>query len=46
MIGPLPANTVPRPDPDAPTTRLELDRAAIKEGAPLREIAHSHWAAV
>jgi ABC-type oligopeptide transport system ATPase subunit len=39
-------SAVPRPDPDAPTTRLELDRAAIKEGASLREIGPGHWAAV
>jgi ABC-type oligopeptide transport system ATPase subunit len=39
-------SAVPVPDPDAPTTRLELDRGAIKEGASLREIGPGHWAAV
>ena len=39
-------SAVPQPDPDAPTTRLELDRAAIKEGAPLRQVGPEHWAAV
>ena len=39
-------SAVPQPDPDAPTTRLELDRDAIKAGADLREIGPGHWAAV
>jgi ABC-type oligopeptide transport system ATPase subunit len=39
-------SAVPQPDPDAPTTRLELARDAIKEGASLREIGPGHWAAV
>ena len=39
-------SAVPQPDPDAPTTRLELDRTAIKEGVELREIGPGHWAAV
>ncbi len=39
-------SAVPQPDPDAPTTRLELDRDAIKPGADLREIGPGHWAAV
>jgi ABC-type oligopeptide transport system ATPase subunit len=39
-------SAVPQPDPDTPTTRLELDRDAIKPGADLREIGPGHWAAV
>jgi ABC-type oligopeptide transport system ATPase subunit len=39
-------SAVPKPDPDAPTARLELDRDAITEGAALREIGPGHWAAV
>ena len=39
-------SAVPQPDPDAPTARLALDRAAITEGAALREIGPGHWAAV
>jgi len=39
-------SAVPKPDPDAPTTRLELDRDAIKADADLREIGPGHWAAV
>jgi ABC-type oligopeptide transport system ATPase subunit len=39
-------SAVPRPDPDAPTTRLELDRDAIEAGGDLREIGPGHWAAV
>ena len=39
-------SAVPQPDPDAPTTRVELDRAAVTEGAALREIGPGHWAAV
>jgi ABC-type oligopeptide transport system ATPase subunit len=39
-------SAVPQPDPDAPTTRLELDREAIEPGADLREIGPGHWAAV
>jgi oligopeptide transport system ATP-binding protein len=39
-------SAVPQPDPDAPTTRLELDRDAIEAGADLREIGPGHWAAV
>jgi len=39
-------SAVPKPDPDAATTRLELDRDAIKPGADLREIGPGHWAAI
>ena len=39
-------SAVPRPVPDAPTTRLELNRDVIVEGAALREITPGHWAAV
>ena len=39
-------SAVPKPDPDASTTRLELDRDAIGPGADLREIGPGHWAAV
>ncbi len=39
-------SAVPQPDPDAPATRIELDRGAIKPGAELREIGPGHWAAV
>ena len=39
-------SAVPQPDPDAPTTRLELDPDAIEPGADLREIGPGHWAAV
>jgi ABC-type oligopeptide transport system ATPase subunit len=39
-------SAVPQVDPDAPTTRIELDRSAIKNGAALREIGPGHWAAV
>jgi oligopeptide transport system ATP-binding protein len=39
-------SAVPKPDPDAPTTRLELDPDAITPDADLREIGPGHWAAV
>jgi ABC-type oligopeptide transport system ATPase subunit len=39
-------SAVPQPDPDAPSTRLDLDSDAIKPGADLREIGPGHWAAV
>jgi len=39
-------SAVPRPDPDAATTRLELDGDAIEPGADLREIGPGHWAAI
>ncbi len=39
-------SAVLQPDPDAPTTRLELDREGITPGADLREIGPGHWAAI
>jgi ABC-type oligopeptide transport system ATPase subunit len=39
-------SAVPTPDPEAATTRLELDRDAITPGADLREVGPGHWAAV
>jgi ABC-type oligopeptide transport system ATPase subunit len=39
-------SAIPQPDPDARTERLEIDRAAMKEGAALREVGPGHWAAV
>jgi ABC-type oligopeptide transport system ATPase subunit len=39
-------SAVPQPDPDAATTRVELDRGAITEGAALREIGPGHFAAI
>ena len=39
-------SAVPSPIPTRSTTRLELDRSTIVEGAALREIGPGHWAAV
>jgi ABC-type oligopeptide transport system ATPase subunit len=39
-------SAIPVPDPDAPRKRVELDPAAVNRGAPLREIAAGHWAAI
>ncbi len=39
-------SAMPVPDPDAVTTRIELDAGAFDHRAPLREIAPGHLAAV
>jgi hypothetical protein len=39
-------SAVPEPDPEQPPRRIVLDPAAFKEGAPLRELASGHFAAV
>jgi ABC-type oligopeptide transport system ATPase subunit len=39
-------SAVPRLDPDAPRTRVEFDQSTFVRETPMREIGHSHWAAV
>jgi ABC-type oligopeptide transport system ATPase subunit len=39
-------SAIPVPDPDAPRQRIVLDPASFDRGAPLREIAPGHFAAV
>ena len=39
-------SAVPATDPDAPRARIELDPALVDQGAPLREVAAGHFAAV
>jgi ABC-type oligopeptide transport system ATPase subunit len=39
-------SAIPVLDPDAPRNRIELDPASFAHGAPLRELAAGHWAAV
>jgi oligopeptide transport system ATP-binding protein len=39
-------SAIPIPDPDAPRQRIVLDPASFERGAPLREIAAGHLAAV
>ncbi len=39
-------SAVPVTDPDAPRHRIVLDPASVDHGAPLRQIADGHWAAV
>jgi ABC-type oligopeptide transport system ATPase subunit len=39
-------SAVPATDPDAPRDRIELDPALVNHGAPLRQIAEGHYAAV
>jgi peptide/nickel transport system ATP-binding protein/oligopeptide transport system ATP-binding protein len=39
-------SAVPVLDPDAPRRRLALDPSSFTHGAPLREVATGHWAAV
>jgi len=39
-------SAIPVPDPDAPRRRIVLDPAAVNRGAPLREIAAGHFAAI
>jgi ABC-type oligopeptide transport system ATPase subunit len=39
-------SAVPSLDPDAPRHRITLDPASVDRGAPLREIAPGHWAAL
>ena len=39
-------SAVPATDPDAPRTRIELDPAQVKLGAPLTQVGEGHWAAI
>jgi ABC-type oligopeptide transport system ATPase subunit len=39
-------SAVPATDPDAPRARIELDPALVNHGAPLRQVAEGHYAAV
>jgi oligopeptide transport system ATP-binding protein len=39
-------SAIPIPDPDAPRQRIVLDPASFERGAPLREIAAGHLAAI
>lgn len=39
-------SAIPARDPDAPRRRIALDTTAIDRGAPLREVAAGHWAAL
>ena len=39
-------SAVPRLDPDAPRTRIEFDSSTFVRETPMREVGHSHWAAV
>ena len=39
-------SAVPATDPDAPRARIELDPGLVNHGAPLRQIAEGHFAAV
>ena len=39
-------SAVPLLDPDAPRHRIQLDPGSFDHGAPLKQIAASHWAAV
>ena len=39
-------SAVPATDPDLPRSRIELDPAQVKLGAPLTQVGHGHWAAV
>ena len=39
-------SAIPVLDPDAPRTRIQLDPDSFDRGAPLKEVAAGHWAAV
>ena len=39
-------SAIPVLDPDAPRTRVQLDPDSFDGGAPLKEVAAGHWAAV
>jgi ABC-type oligopeptide transport system ATPase subunit len=39
-------SAIPVPDPDAPLSRIALDPKSVDRGAPLREIAAGHFAAI
>src|SRR4051794_21947763 len=39
-------SAIPVPDPDAPRQRIVLDQQSFDRGAPLRQIADGHYAAV
>jgi ABC-type oligopeptide transport system ATPase subunit len=39
-------SAIPVLDPNAPRTRIELDPDSFDRGAPLKEVAAGHWAAV
>ena len=39
-------SAIPVPDPDAPRQRIVLDPGSVNRGAPLRQIAGEHWAAI
>ncbi len=39
-------SAIPVTDPDAPRHRIVLDPRSVDRDAPLRQIAHQHWAAI
>jgi ABC-type oligopeptide transport system ATPase subunit len=39
-------SAIPAPDPDGPRQRIALDPASFSPGAPLREVASGHFAAI
>jgi ABC-type oligopeptide transport system ATPase subunit len=39
-------SAVPATDPDLPRSRIELDPAQVKLGAPLTQVGNGHWAAI
>jgi oligopeptide transport system ATP-binding protein len=39
-------SAVPVADPDLPRRRIVLDPRSVNRDAPLREVAHEHWAAI